>query len=196
MIAGFRKSKWIILFLALFIIVQSCAIKKTQAPPKRSVHKSAQAATQARQHLAAGEYQKAINNYRSAYRNRPQDQALLEDYVKDLEEIKKAADKASNENNLALAGRIYDVLLKNYSYFKDFSRMLSFDRTHLDTKLTDCKLTLSVQGFQEYRKGDLTKAIALWQSLLKFDPDNADIKRAVKTAKLQQKNLQERAASE
>jgi cytochrome c-type biogenesis protein CcmH/NrfG len=49
-----------------------------------------------------------------------------------------------------------------------------------------------MQGFQEYRKGNLNKAIALWQSLLVIDPNNKDIKETVRTATLQQKNLQEK----
>ena len=49
-----------------------------------------------------------------------------------------------------------------------------------------------MQGFQEYRKGNLDKSIVLWQSLLAIDPHNKDIKEAVRTATQQQKNLQEK----
>jgi cytochrome c-type biogenesis protein CcmH/NrfG len=70
--------------------------------------------------------------------------------------------------------------------------MLSFDRAKLNAKITDCKTALSKKGFQEYRQGNLSEAIALWQGYLAIDPNNADIKKAVNTAKLQQKNLQQK----
>jgi tetratricopeptide (TPR) repeat protein len=126
------------------------------------------------------------------YRSRPQDKILVREYMKGLEDIMAVADKASNENNLVSSGSIYYLLRKNYPYFKDLANKLSFNRTSLDTKLSHCRKSLSAQGFQEYRRGNLSKAIAAWENLLIIDPDNAEIKGAVKTAKLQQKNLKER----
>ena len=48
-----------------------------------------------------------------------------------------------------------------------------------------CRESLTKAGLAEYRKGNLEKAIAVWESLLVFDPDNAEIKKAVETAKTQ-----------
>ena len=144
--------------------------------------------------MAAGAYQLAIDDYQTERRSRPGDQALAEEYVKSLEDMKAAADRASDKYDFASAGKTYDVLLTNYSSFDGLVRALSFDAGHLNERLSRCKKSLSTLGFQEYRKGNLSEAIALWQSLLAIDPDNADIKGAVRTAKLQQKNLQERAA--
>ncbi len=190
----FRESKWCLPVCALFFIVQSCAGTKDRQSPHRPVEKPARAAISAEQHMAAGRYQKAIDEYTVERRSRPRDQALVQKYAKSLEEIKAVADKALDTEAFASAGTTYDVLLKNYSCFTGFAGMLSFDREHLITKLSLCRKSLSTQGFQEYRKGNLGEAIALWQSLLAFDPYNADIKAAVKTATLQQKNLQDTAA--
>jgi tetratricopeptide (TPR) repeat protein len=218
--ADFRKSKWLLIAFILFFIVQSCAGMKNWLLPQRSVHASAhdkhssqvsghapdqakhpsqvsvqgpaQVVIPARQYMDAGEYQNAIDDYNAEYRSHPQDRALVKEYVKSLEDIKAVADKASDKEDFAFAGRIYNVLLKNYSHFKGFVQMLSFDRAHLNKKLSHCKKSLSTQGFQEYRKGNLSEAIVLWQSLITIDPNNADIKAAVRTATLQQKNLQEK----
>jgi tetratricopeptide (TPR) repeat protein len=111
--------------------------------------------------------------------------------VKSLEDIKSAADKVLEEEDFASAGRNYNVLLKNYPRFKGFEKKLSFNRTYLNIKLSHCKQSLSKQGFQEYRKGNLSGAIALWKSLLAIDPHNKEIKEALRIAKLQQNNLQE-----
>jgi hypothetical protein len=50
---------------------------------------------------------------------------------------------------------------------------------------------LSQRALDEYRKGNLAAAISLWNSVLAFDPDNAAIVRAIKTATLQLKNLEQ-----
>jgi tetratricopeptide (TPR) repeat protein len=192
MIAAFQESKWILLLLALFFIVQSCAGTKYQQPPKELDQNTAQRTALARQHIEAGKYQNAIDEYTTEYRTHPQDHALVKEYVQSLEDIKIIADKASNKKDFASAGKIYDVLLRNDSYFMEFGQTLSFDKDQLTIKLSHCKEALSAKGFQEYREGNINKAIAVWQSLLVIDPDNADIKGALKTAKLQQKNLKER----
>ncbi|MGO9136062.1 MAG: hypothetical protein ACLP9S_12330 [Syntrophales bacterium] len=190
-----RRIKLLFLVLTLLLIVQSCATVKSWISPKSSVEppteSPVQTQTHAKKFMDAGEYQKAIDAYNVEYRKRPQVPSLVKEYVKSLEDIKSTADKELEEEDFASAGRNYNVLLKNYSRFKNFDKKLSFNRTYLNTKLSHCKQSLSKQGFQEYRKGNLSGAIALWQSLLAIDPRNKEIKEALRIAKLQQKNLQE-----
>ena len=204
--ANFYKSKLLVVILMLLPIVQSCAGMKSRISPKNSVkvsapvknskntsnHKSAQVNILAKEHIKAGDWQKAFNVYNVEYQKRPHNQALVREYVKSIENIKSAADKALDKEDFASAGRKYDVLLKNYAHFKGFDRKLSFNSTHLNEKLYYCKQGLFKQGFQEYRKDNLSGAIALWQDLFAMDPQNADIKKLLRTAKLQQKNLQEK----
>ena len=197
------RIKLLLLVLTLSLIVQSCATMKSwispkspdQTPTKSAVETSPkppiQTQTHTKQFMDAGDYQKAIDAYNVEYRKQPHDQVLVREYVKSLEDIKSAADKALEEENFAAAGRNYDVLLKNYARFKGFAKKLSFNKTYLNTKISHCKQALSKQGFQEYRKGNLSGAIALWQSLLAIDPHNKEIKEALRIAKLQQNNLQE-----
>jgi Flp pilus assembly protein TadD len=190
-----RRIKLLFLVLSLLLIVQSCATMKSwispKSPDQTPTKSSVQTQTHAKQFMDAGEYQKAINVYYVEYRKQPQDQALVKEYVKSLEDIKSAADKALEEEDFASAGKNYNVLLKNYPRFKVLDNRLSFNRTYLNTKISHCKQSLSKQGFQEYRKGNLSDAIALWKSLLAIDPHNKEIKEALRIAQLQQNNLQE-----
>ena len=142
--------------------------------------------------VEAGEYQKALEEYGVRHRKYPRDQALTTEYAKSVEEMKSAADKACDEKQFAAAGRTYDVLLKRYAQFKDFAHLLTFNNAYLNQKLSLCKRSLSVLGFQEYRKGNLNEAIVMWRGLLMIDPNNEDIKKAVNTATQQQKNLQKK----
>jgi tetratricopeptide (TPR) repeat protein len=200
-----RRTKLLFFILVLLLIVPSCAGKKSTIPPKSSAQTTAhaehrlqapsqapaQAVNLANKHMEAGEYQKAINAYNVEYRKHPQDQALVKEYVKSLEDMKAVADKTSDREDFTSAGKKYHILLKNYPRFKGFEKRLSFNSSHLNAKLSHCKQSLSTQGFEEYRKGNLSGAIALWQGLLAVDPHNTEIKDALRTANLQQKNLQE-----
>ena len=203
---NFCKSKLLVVILILLPIVQSCAGMKSRISQKSSVkvsapaknskntsnHKSAQINNLAKKHIKAGDWQKAFNVYNVEYRKRPHNQALVREYVKSIENIKSAADKALHKEDFASAGRKYQVLLKNYANFNGFDKKLSFNSTHLNEKLYYCKQSLFKQGFQEYRRENLSRAIALWQDLFAMDPQNAEIKELLRTAKLQQKNLQEK----
>ena len=199
-----RKSKLLVLILMLLPIVQSCAEMKSRISPKSSVkasapvknslltinHKSAQPDDLAKEHIKVGDWQKAIDVYNVEYRKHPHNQALVREYVNFIENIKSTADQALDKEDLASAGRKYDVLLKNYAHFKGFDKKLSFNSTHINEKLHYCKQGLFKKGFQEYRQDNLSAAIALWQDLFAMDPQNADIRELLRTAKLQQKNLQ------
>jgi tetratricopeptide (TPR) repeat protein len=151
-------------------------------------HSSVQEQRQAR---VASNQQKSIDDYKAEYTRDPNNQALVREYVKTLEEMKSTADRALEREDYSSACRDYRVLYKNFGEFKGFAHMLSFDRGKLNTKLMTCKDGLSKRGFYEYRQGNLHQAILLWQDYLTIDPYSADIKKALTTAKLQQKNLQQ-----
>jgi tetratricopeptide (TPR) repeat protein len=142
--------------------------------------------------MKTGDHQKTIDVYKAEHAEHPQDRILVKEYLKSLEEMKIAADGAFDREDYASAGKTYNVLLKNYPDFKTFTHLLSFDRAKLNARLTECKTALSKKGFQEYRQGNLSEAISLWQGYLAIDPNNADIKKAVNTATLQKKNLQQK----
>jgi tetratricopeptide (TPR) repeat protein len=198
----FRSAGWLSPVLIGLFIFPSCAQMKSFLSPQASVlspqasvqapQASVQARNEVKQHLGAGQYRKALDDYRSEYTKHPHDQALMREYMRSIEDIKTKADKISDAGDLASAGRIYDILLKTFSDFKTFEHLLSFERAQLSTELAKCKTSLSKQGFQEYRNGNLNEAITLWRGYLSIDPNNTDIKRAANTAMVQQKNLQEK----
>ncbi len=154
--------------------------------------KSNQAVYLAKKHMEAGDYQKAVDVYHAAYRENPHDRVVLRDYKKGIETIKAAADRAFDAGDFTSAGRNYNVLVETFRQIEgDLDKRLSFTSTYLNEKLSNCKNAVYKQGFQEYRKGNLKGAIARWEELLAFDPHNIDIKKTLRTAKLQQENLEE-----
>jgi tetratricopeptide (TPR) repeat protein len=201
MMVDFRSAHRLFPVLIALLIFPSCAQMKSSLSPQASVQApqasvqapqaSVQARSQARQYITAGEYRKAIDLYKAEYQKHPQDPVLVKEYVKSLEEIKTAADRASGREDFASAGKTYNILLKNNSNFKGFAHELSFDSAQLNLRLKNCKTALSRKGFQAYREGNLSEAISVWQDYLEIDPNNPDVKKALNTARMQQKNLQQ-----
>lgn len=65
------------------------------------------------------------------------------------------------------------------------------DRAHME-EVDRTRLKSEQRALDEYRKGNLAGAISIWKSILEFDPNNADIKKAINTATIQLKNLQQK----
>lgn len=198
------KAVLLVCITAFLLGLQSCAVmdipaspeSPVQAPapagPAPQVPDRAQAVEQARIHAEAGEYRKAINLYGESYRSQPHDQALAEEFAHCLEGIRSIADQGLEKEDFAAAGELYYTLQLDYRKFADLEQTLSFDDAYLGTKLDFCRHTLTRQGFEEYRQGNLEKAITLWQGLLAIDPQNNDMKEAVRTAIQQKKNLEKK----
>jgi tetratricopeptide (TPR) repeat protein len=141
-------------------------------------------------YLEAGDFQKTIDVYKEIYQKYPQDSTVRSSYIKTLESIKSSGDRAFERTDFALAGCVYQILLKNFSSVNHLSSSFSFNREVLTTKIKSFKKILFENGLEQYRSGNLNQAISTWKSILAFDPENQEIKKAVDIAILQSKNLE------
>jgi len=199
----FFRCKLIVFLVVLSFTLQSCTgienlvssnksnqtSSKTRPSSQASSRSPAHVENLAQKHIRAGNYQKMINTYNYEHLKQPRDVQLMQGYARSLNSIKTTADNAYEQKNYASAGRIYYILQKNYGKFNPIVQMLSFNNAYLSTRLFYCKKNLSIQGFQEYRKGNINSALVSWQDVLEIDPNNTEIKEAIEKAKLQQKNL-------
>ena len=143
---------------------------------------------QFRQELRAGAFAKALEIYQAALREYPGDKALRAGYARGVGEIRAIVAKALAAKDYALAGKINGLLLTNIVTFEKLGAQAQnggSDRRRLTETLQLCASGLTNRGLDEYRKGNLEKAIVLWGDLLAFDPGNAEIRKAVDTAKAQ-----------
>jgi tetratricopeptide (TPR) repeat protein len=175
-------------YLAVFfplILMASCGYFQNVPPP------APPAPPPVKKHISISiqNPQKGIESYRVECAKHPNNQELIKEYIKALEDLKTSADIASETGDFTSAGRLYKVLFKNYKNFRPLAKMLSFDRAYVYARLSYCKSNLSRKGFEEYRKGNLKEAIGYWRGYLAIDPYNEDIRKALGTASLQQKNL-------
>jgi Tfp pilus assembly protein PilF len=141
-------------------------------------------------YLAAGDFQKTIETYKEVYQQNPKDAMVRNNYIKSLEAIKRSGDQAFERKDFALAGRSYGILRRNYPHFSDLNRSLSWRRKFLNDRIRNCRKILFENALEQYRSGNLSNATAIWKSILEFDPENAEVKKAVDTATMQLKNLE------
>jgi len=141
-------------------------------------------------HLKTGDFRKAIDLCKEVYKKYPQDSTVRNGYIRTLESIKTNGDRAFEGRNFALAGSVYEIVLRNVSSVNHLNGSLSFSKEGLTAKISNCRKVLFENGLKQYRSGNLNQAISLWKSILIFDPDNREIRKAVNMATLQLENLQ------
>jgi len=143
---------------------------------------------QFRQELESGNYAKAIAIYQSALKSYQEDKAVKARYAKGIAEIGEMGARALAAKDYALAGKIDRLLLTNLESCEGVAWAAAgggSSKEALTEALRVCSTALTNAGLAEYRKGNLENAIALWEGLLAFDPGNAEIKKAVETARAQ-----------
>ena len=141
-------------------------------------------------YLKAGEFQRALDICKEVHQKYPRDPAVRSSYIQTLESIKSNGDRAFEKGDFALAGWVFEILLRHVSSVTPLNGSLSFERKGLSEKIKSCRKILFENGLEQYRSGNLDQAISTWKTILTFDPENQEIKKAVDMATLQLENLQ------
>jgi len=169
---------------------QSLSFRKEFLEKKIKTSRCLLTEEQVSSYLKAGDFRKAIDICKEMYKKYPRDPTVQSGYIRTLESIKTKGDRAFEGRDFALAGCVYEIVLRNVSSVNDLNGSFSFSREGLAAKIRNCKKILFERGLEQYRSGNLNQAIALWKSILIFDPENDEIKKAVDMATVQVKNLQ------
>lgn len=151
-----------------------------------------QAELEARQALEAGNFQKALEAYRNFSAADFEAISQVDRFRKIAEEVQQQADSAVAAGDFVQAGKGYAALLKSYPRLQELGLLSAPLLPQLKAGLDNCRTMLTRKGLEEYRKGNLDRAIGHWEGLLEFDPDNAEIRKAVETAADQQKKLRKK----
>jgi len=144
---------------------------------------------QALKEMKAGNPAKALELSSAILKEYPGGADATANYLKLVQEIKVSADKAMADKDYVQAGKLYVLVLKSSPFFDGPPPIAALSRTDITGALAACRDVLTKSGLEEYRKGNLAKAIDVWEGLLSFDPENVEIKKAVQTAKTQQSEI-------
>jgi len=137
------------------------------------------------QSLKVRKYEQASNLLLEALKENPGEASLKKQAERLLTELKSSGDQSLTDRDFAQAGRYYGLAKKIWPKFKASTGGLTFKLEDLKAAIRICSQQLTNQGMLEYRKGNLKGAISVWESLLAFDPDNDQIKKAIETARAQ-----------
>jgi tetratricopeptide (TPR) repeat protein len=141
-------------------------------------------------YLKAGDFQRAIDLWKEIHQKYPRDLSVRSEYIQTLETVKSNGDRAFERGDFALAGSVYELLLKHLSSVARLNGSSPLNSEGLTAKIKTCKKNLFENGLKKYRSGNLEQAISIWKAILVFDPGNEEVKRVVDRAAFQLKNLQ------
>ncbi len=139
--------------------------------------------------LEGRDFEKAVSVYLNPSRLELRMPELESGWRRTAEEVMRRSEEAEGKEDLITAGKGYAALLKNLALLGKTKPPPPFSRGDLEARLNTLRNRLTRRGLEDYRRGNLREAIAVWQGLLEFDPGNAEIKKAVETATEQLKKL-------
>ncbi len=144
---------------------------------------------QAKRMLDSGDREGALAVWRKALAAQPGEKTLSAPFAAAVVALKVEADRAMADKDQAAAGRTYALLQKHAGAFAGLEG-LGKHRTELTAgrlaaAVKTCSRGILDRGLAAYRKGELENAIGIWRGALAFDPENAEIGKAVETAKAQ-----------
>lgn len=174
---------WLCLAGALLF---SCATQKKVAPKP--------ALSQPRQYFEAGEFQKAIDSYSTALKKHPREKAVLNEYVRTLEETKRLADAAMEKKDFASAEKVLVLLEQNYPQFKPVEKSLSFTLQDLSQKIIACRISLrEKQALMSLQAGDFQKTLDIYKAASKDYPGDPRLSAGLKKATEEIRRVADRA---
>ncbi len=157
----------------------------THAPAPVPAYEPGSVIREARARMAKGEYKKAVEAYKSALSIHSGNKRLLSGCREALLAANAAAGTSFGKGDFGRAGSLYYMVAENYRYLGP----ADIQPAYLKKRIKDCGVALTQRGLESYRKGQLQAAILEWEEILRFDPGNSEVKKAVGTAKVQLKNL-------
>jgi len=106
-------------------------------------------------------------------------------YFNLLNNLKKQADQDLASGKMDLAGKEFYALKMYKNKHKALASEAPFSLEEIEKSIKICSQDLTNRGLMEYRNGKLKEAIATWEKVLTFDPENEEVKKALQTARTQ-----------
>lgn len=184
-----RRSSLLLLLVAVLTTVAACAtggkVREAQEHPGRDIGASIRLAEE---HAAVGNYTAALMLYAELY-DTCRDRRVVDLYIAAGKQVREMADRALQKKDFPNAGRLYTALLESKVTSAAQLGLLSFDDGYLKRQIRICTQALMETGLVKYRDEQLDDAIAAWEKVLVFDPENRTVLRAIDTANRQRSSL-------
>jgi len=151
--------------------IKECQVKNQKAEAEKA--------------FKAGQYEAAINSLTTGLKEYPEEEILKSYLTQVIEAIYSQASLALDTKDWAMAGRLYSILKTLGLNHKNYLASFPLSLEEIDKSIKNCSQQLTNLGLRQYREGNLKEAIAIWEKILVFQPENEEIKKAIQTAKAQ-----------
>jgi tetratricopeptide (TPR) repeat protein len=176
---------------ALFVaalLLESCAFTPQGMRPAGQYGQLGTIIEEGQALLSRHEYAQALILLEDGYRMYG-DSDLLESFLAAAQQAKAAGDQSLERMDFARAGMLYRTLQESALLKEAAGRSNAIDHG-LEKQIRECSRMLTERGLKKYREENLGDAIALWEKVLLFDPNNRAVLKAIDTASRQRKRLQ------
>lgn len=171
----------------LACLVSACSPPSGRRPPPAKP--SEPTAEDASAFLAKGNYAAALDILSARYEKNRGNTEARDAFSRTLQIVRGKGDDAFAGSDYEKAGIIYRLLLRHLMRNDTITKTLPFTSSYLSGGIEKCAKALTDSGLASYGSGDLENAIRIWQSVLTFDPNNTDVKKAIETATIQLRTL-------
>ena len=139
--------------------------------------------------MAEGNLERSLELFTAAWKEYPDHAGVARDFPDVLSHLKTSGDEAYRQGRIEEAGKRWTAALRYSAILADKGIPVPFAKNEVRAGIDRSSASLMEKGLVEYRKGNLESAIAIWKSILAYDPSHAEAARSVRTASTQLENL-------
>ena len=139
--------------------------------------------------LQEGGFERALELFSAAWQEKPGHAGVAREFDGALLALKKNGDAAYAQGKWEDAGKRWMGTLRFITHPAANSRGYPFTRSELRAKVDNLTAALMEKALTEYRRQEVTSAIADWKTILSYDPGNEEAARSLDTASKQLETL-------
>lgn len=116
---------------------------------------------------------------------------MEKEYLAAVNGLLELGEEALSSSDYGDAGQNFNAALDVYPVESSLIGKIKVSERRLKVYLETCSNKLMEKGLEEYRRGELDKAIKTWKVIIAFSADRNDARKAIETATVQKKSLHE-----
>jgi len=139
--------------------------------------------------LQKGGHERALELFSAAWHEKPGHAGVDREFDVALLALKKSGDTAYAQGKWEDAGKRWMGTLRFITHPAANPRGYPFKRGEVQAKIDRLSAALTEKALTEYRRGEITAAIADWKTILSYDPGHEEAARSLQTASTQLETL-------
>lgn len=180
---------------SLYLILFSCAYDKDATIPKnRRPARIENRHTPVKKNIDAlvekEEFARALEVIKGQVKSGKSELSFRNQYVASLNGLARKGVRLFSEKDYAPAGINFRKVMNHFPTHRAIWADMHYSPEDIRSYIKTCAEKLMEEGLMEYRKGNLEKAISIWETILKFNSTYSEAKRTIDTATIQLKNLE------